>query len=350
MPTDYTKDGATRFAALVGPQDGYAIVAGPDNTLKIVAGPLSASPVEAISCNTNGVVTLSSGSSMSGASLTNATLTTPTLSGSVTGTYTLAGTPTITSPAISNPTLSGTATGTYTLGGTPTITSPAISNPVLSGSATGTYTLAGTPTITSPTITTPNISSPVLSGTATGTYTLGGNPIILNQSAASTMLAGGGSATITDIGTLYTNATVAPSSTAVQIADRYILPASSLSAGKYLYICVWAVHAANTNSCTIALNWGGTGVIGANVVGGTTLGTQLSAVNAGVFFIEAYILRSGLNTQSFFGSSQSAATASALQGGTLAYAEGAPIQINLVMLNASAASDATASWFIQWSN
>ena len=350
MPTDYTKDGATRFAALVGPQDGYAIVAGPENTLKIVADPLSASPVEAISCDTNGVVTLSSGSSMSGASLTNATLTTPTLSGSVTGTYTLAGTPTITSPAISNPTLSGTATGTYTLGGTPTITSPAISSPAFSGVSTGTYTLGGSPTILASTITSPAISSPTLSGTVTGTYTLGGTPSVTNLASTSTMLVGSGSATMTPMGTLYTNVGVQPASTSVQIADRYILPANSLGSAKYVYICAWAVHAANTNNCTLTLNWGGTGAIGANVVSGTTLGTQLSAVNAGVFFIEAYILRSGLNTQSFFGSSQSAATASALQGGTLAYAEGAPIQINLVMLNASAASDAIASWFIQWSN
>jgi len=95
--------------------------------------------------------------------LTNKTLTAPVLSGTVTGTYNIGGTPTITAPV-----LSGTATGTYTLAGTPTITSPSISNPVLSGSATGTYTLAGTPTITAPAI-----SSPVLSGTATGTYTLG---------------------------------------------------------------------------------------------------------------------------------------------------------------------------------
>ena len=96
-------------------------------------------------------------------SLSTKTIVAPILSGSVTGTYTLAGTPTITAPI-----LSGSVTGTYTLAGTPTITAP-----ILSGSVTGTYTLAGTPTITAPTI-----SSPVLSGTATGTYTLGGTPTI----------------------------------------------------------------------------------------------------------------------------------------------------------------------------
>jgi len=88
--------------------------------------------------------------------LTNKTITAPVLSGSITGTYTLAGTPTITGPTITDPTLSGTVTGTYTLAGTPTISSPA-----LSGTVTGTYTLAGTPTITGPTISDPTITGVV---------------------------------------------------------------------------------------------------------------------------------------------------------------------------------------------
>lgn len=77
-------------------------------------------------------------------------LTAPVISGTVTGTYTLGGTPSITAPI-----LSGTITGTYTLGGTPTISSP-----VLSGTITGTYTLGGTPTITSPVLNSPQIVSP----------------------------------------------------------------------------------------------------------------------------------------------------------------------------------------------
>jgi len=138
--------------------------------------------------------------------LTNKTLTAPVLSGTATGTYTLGGTPTISSPTITTPTisapvLSGTATGTYTLAGTPTIssptiTTPTISAPVLSGTTTGTYTLGGTPTISAPVLSgtatgtytlggTPTISSPVLSGTTTGTYTLGGTP-----SLAATALTG----------------------------------------------------------------------------------------------------------------------------------------------------------------
>lgn len=53
-----------------------------------------------------------------------------------------------------------------------------LASPVLSGTVTGTYTLAGTPTISSPTINTPTIATPVLSGTATGTGTLGGSIVV----------------------------------------------------------------------------------------------------------------------------------------------------------------------------
>jgi len=54
---------------------------------------------------------------------------------------------------LSNVTVSGTVSGTYTLGGTPTISSPTISSPVLSGTATGTYTLGGTPSLTATALT-----------------------------------------------------------------------------------------------------------------------------------------------------------------------------------------------------
>ena len=112
--------------------------------------------------------------------LTNKTLTSPVLGGTVTGTYTLGGTPTITAPAISNPVLSGSATGTYTLAGTPTITSPSISNPVFSGTATGTYALAGTPTITSPTISNPAMSGTINLGAGAVAVTLNSTTNALN--------------------------------------------------------------------------------------------------------------------------------------------------------------------------
>jgi hypothetical protein len=61
---------------------------------------------------------------------------------------------TITAPAISNPVLSGTITGTYTLGGTPTFPSAVVT---LTGSQTLTNKV-----LTSPTINTANIVNPTL--------------------------------------------------------------------------------------------------------------------------------------------------------------------------------------------
>lgn len=69
-----------------------------------------------------------------------------------------AGTQTLTNKTVTAPVLSGTITGTYTLGGTPTFPSTVV-------------TTTGTQTLTNKTIT-----APVLSGTITGTYTFGGNP------------------------------------------------------------------------------------------------------------------------------------------------------------------------------
>lgn len=68
--------------------------------------------------------------------LSNKTLTAPILSGSVTGTYTLAGTPTITAPV-----LSGSVTGTYTLDGTPTL-----ANATFSGTFAGSLSIADSST------------------------------------------------------------------------------------------------------------------------------------------------------------------------------------------------------------
>ena len=71
---------------------------------------------------------------------------------------------TLTSPTISGPTLSGTVTGTYTLGGTPTFPSTVVLT-------TGTQTLSGktltSPTINSPTITNASISADTLTGYTT---------------------------------------------------------------------------------------------------------------------------------------------------------------------------------------
>ena len=67
---------------------------------------------------------------------------------------------TITSPAISSPVFSGTITGTYTIGGTPTFPSSVVT---LTGSQTLTSKILTSPTINTPTITNPTITVDSLS-------------------------------------------------------------------------------------------------------------------------------------------------------------------------------------------
>ncbi len=71
----------------------------------------------------------------------------------------------ITAPTISSPTFSGTITGTYTLGGTPTFPSSVVTT-------TGTQTLTNK-TLTAPSITGANISNPALSTDAINEFTPG---------------------------------------------------------------------------------------------------------------------------------------------------------------------------------
>lgn len=77
---------------------------------------------------------------------------------------------TLTSTGATNVTLPTTGT-LSTLAGAESLSNKTVVAPVLSGSMTGTYTLAGTPTITSPTISSPTISTPTFSGTAGGSLT-----------------------------------------------------------------------------------------------------------------------------------------------------------------------------------
>ena len=104
---------------------------------------------------------------VTGGTFLNSTISAPALTGTVTGTYTLGGTPTITAPTIAMPTLSGTVAGTYTLGGTPTIPTSGLSGSV-SPTNGGTGTTAGT---TVPATWTPtDASGATLSITNNGSY------------------------------------------------------------------------------------------------------------------------------------------------------------------------------------
>lgn len=79
---------------------------------------------------------------------------------------------TITAPTVSSPVLSGTVTGTYTLGGTPTFPSAVVT---LTGSQTLTNKVLTSPTINAPTITNPTITVDTISEfTATNGVTIDG--------------------------------------------------------------------------------------------------------------------------------------------------------------------------------
>lgn len=71
---------------------------------------------------------------------------------------------TLTSPTISGPSLSGTITGTYTIGGTPTFPSSVMT---LTGTQTATNKTLTSPTINSPTITNASLTADSISGYTT---------------------------------------------------------------------------------------------------------------------------------------------------------------------------------------
>lgn len=99
-------------------------------------------------------------------------MTAPTISGTVAGTYTLGGTPTLTSPTINGYTITGT--GTIANGAT-------ITTPALSGTLSGTFTIPSTATISGSTVTGVALSSGNYTGTPAvqSSASLGGSPVTL---------------------------------------------------------------------------------------------------------------------------------------------------------------------------
>lgn len=82
---------------------------------------------------------------------------------------------TITSPTISSPVLSGTITGTYTIGGTPTFPSAVVT---LTGAQTLTNKILTSPTINTPTISNATITANAITGfTTSNTGTIYGIPV-----------------------------------------------------------------------------------------------------------------------------------------------------------------------------
>lgn len=88
---------------------------------------------------------------------------------------------TLTSPTLSGPTLSGTITGTYTIGGTPTL-------PASVTTLTGTQTLTNK-TLTSPTINSPTITNASLTADTISGYTTSNTGTIYGMSVSGGVLA-----------------------------------------------------------------------------------------------------------------------------------------------------------------
>jgi hypothetical protein len=105
---------------------------------------------------------------------------------------------TLTTPTINGATLSGTLSGTYTLGGTPTFPSSVVT-------LTGTQTLTGK-TLTSPTINSPSITNATITADTVAGYTVSNNGTIYGMSVTGGVLASAALLNTVNTAALQTNA------------------------------------------------------------------------------------------------------------------------------------------------
>lgn len=112
----------------------------------------------------------------------------------------------LTAPTISGPVLSGTITGTYTIGGTPTFPSSVVT---LTGSQTLTNKILTSPTINSPTITNASVTADAITGyTVSNTGTIYGVSVSTGNVAVSGTLSATGTLSITGATTLSSSLSV----------------------------------------------------------------------------------------------------------------------------------------------
>jgi hypothetical protein len=102
----------------------------------------------------------------------------------------------LSSPTIVTPVLSGSITGTYTLAGTPTVTNPTVTNYTESVVAIGTVTTTNTLSLTNGTVQTATLTASTACTFTMPTATAGKSFVLLLKQAAST---GNGTATFTSV-------------------------------------------------------------------------------------------------------------------------------------------------------
>jgi hypothetical protein len=142
---------------------------------------------------------------------------------------------------------------------------------------------------------------------------------------------GGGTGTATVGGVLcFDNAAHTTIGTSEEVLATCVVPANTLNVNaRALRVQPWAVHAANTNSATITIRWGGTGV------NGTVVGTTTSAVSGAAMTVaNMNISRISSNSQRVVSSTANA---------TASVTDSADATIYITGTTASGAGDVTVS-------
>lgn len=173
---------------------------------------------------------------------------------------------TLTAPAVNNPVLGGTVTGTYTLGGTPTFPATVVTT-------TGSQVLTNK-TLTSPTINSPTISNATISADAITGYTIANTGTVYGMSITT--------------GTIGSSALAANSVTNSAIASNNLYTSKIYNPYKFLYY--WNAGGVNymaTAGVQYVIPFD-TQVYNTNVTFNTSTGTFTAPVT-GYYYIYAQI-------------------------------------------------------------
>jgi len=229
---------------------------------------------------------------------------------------------TLTSPTINGATLSGTLSGTYTIGGTPTFPATVVQTTT---SQTLTNKTLTSPTINSPTITNATISADTLTGyTTSNSGTIYGVPVTTGTISGSYLTSGTVTSTqIATNGVAATNlATSAITLGYAQITTNVTTTATSASYATGLTITVTIPaggRRVKVTVYTVALNTSGSGNAQMSLWTGASAGTlttqlqqwnapQGTNLNAGASMIFSHIPSAGLLTYNIGFNSTSAGT------------------------------------------